>query len=271
MADGASPVGRPIVGKIRTDDEHADFLQYHLTVIRQKQSVVEAAKGPVEEAKAKLSEANEDLTKAFNAAKADLGRGYTRKYLDSLLLDGREKITAQIEFERMRARDKAILGQPVFGLQPELFPGEETPTAARDEMAWRQEGFQRGLNGELDELRDGDPPEFHQAIMAGFREGQELAQARYLRGAEAKRAAASVDANAEVKDLNSNLPEPGTPEHEAMLDASAKLARETLGEGGEPTPEAAQEAAAIERAKASLGVKEKKPARRSASIPAGVH
>jgi hypothetical protein len=245
MADDAG-AARPMVGKIRGEQDHADLLTYHMACIRQAKAAVETAQGPVDEAKADLADANEALTKAFNAAKSDLGRHYSRKYLESLELDGREKTTTLVERETIRARDKAILSQPVYGVQPELFPGAETPTAARDEMAWRNEGVLRGLRGALEELQPGDPPEFHQVIMEGYREGQEITQQRYLRGQELKKAQETPDAGAEVKDLNKALPEIGTPEHEAMLEASAKLARESLDAigSGEPEGEAPTEKAA---------------------------
>lgn len=233
MPDDASPAGRPMVGKITTDDDHANLLGYHMTVIRQAEAKVMTAKGPVDEAKAVLSEANEELTKAFNSAKGDLGRDYTRKYLEGLLLDGREKSTVLVRRETMRARDKVILNHPVFGVQPELFPGAETPTAARDEMSWRHEGFLRGQRGDLQELQDGDPPAFHQAIMKGFEEGQELAQARFLRAQQAKTAAETPDAAAPTVNLNAD-PEPGSPDAEANIEQSVERAKESLGVPAKP-------------------------------------
>lgn len=249
MADDASPAGRPMVGKIRSEDQHADLLGYHITVLRQEQTKVDAAKVPVDEAKVALAEAQEEQTKAFNAAKGDLGRHYTRKYLESLLLDAKERSTTLVERETIRARDKVILNQPVFGVQPELFPGAETPTAARDEMAWRNEGVMRGLRGDIRELQDGDPPEFHQVIIAGFREGQDITQARFLRAQEAKAAAETPDAGAAPVNLN-DAPEPGSPEAEAALEESEAKARESLGA---PKPKGAIEPAPSKR------------------VPAGVH
>lgn len=233
MADDGA---RPLVGKIKSEQDHADLLTYHLSLIRQADAAVETAKGPVADAKAVLSDKQEDLTKAFNAAKADLGRGYSREYLGGLLKDGRQKITAQVDFEKMRARDKVALGQPVFGQQAELFAGEETPVEAKDEMAWEAEGYIRGLRGALDEIQDGDPPRFHQAVMRGYEQGQRATQERVQRAMEAKKAAETPNAGEQARALN-DIPEPGTPEHEAALEASAKLARESLdkigdGQGG---------------------------------------
>jgi hypothetical protein len=278
MADDASPAGRPMVGAIKSEQDHADLLTYHITVITKAQAAVEAAKGPVDEAKAELGDKNEALTKAFNAAKADLGRHYTRKYLDGLILDGRARSTVLVEQEKIRARDKAILNQPVFGVQAELFPGEETPLEARDEMSWRHEGFLRGMRGDLEEIQSGDPPRFHQAIMLGFEEGQELAGARYLRAQQLKQRAESPDAGAAP--MNLNEPEPGTPEAEEAEEASVDRARvslEAMGQGGaeEPAGEGADgfEApeAELEAQKPRAAVKDRKAGATSGAKPAAVH
>jgi hypothetical protein len=238
MADDAS-AARPMVGKIRGEQDHADLLTYHMAVIRQAKAKVETAQGPVDEAKADLASANEELTKAFNAAKGDLGRHYSRKYLEALELDGREKTTTLVERENIRARDKAILSQPVYGVQPELFPGAETPTAARDEMAWRNEGVLRGLRGALEELQPGDPPEFHQVIMAGYVEGQEITQQRFLRAQELRRAESQPNAGAAP--VNLDPPEPGSEAHELAEKAAIGRARESLEAMGKAGPDAGGE------------------------------
>jgi hypothetical protein len=221
---------RPAVGKIRNEQDHGDLLSYHLTLIGRAQTAVDAAKIPVAEAKADLSDANEDLTKAFNAAKGDLGRGYTREYLGGLIADGRKKITEQVNHEQMRARDKALLNQPVFGVQAELFPGEETPLEAKDEMAWEAEGYQRGRRGDLEELQPGDPPRFQQAIMRGFEAGQKTTMERFARAEALRLAEQTPDAEAEAVSLNE--PEPGTPEAKEAEGASIDRAKESLAAMG---------------------------------------
>lgn len=230
MADDAS--ARPMVGKIKSDQDHADQLTYHLAVLRGEKAKVATAKAAVDEAKVPLADAQENLTKAFNQAKADLGRGYSRKYLDALEEDGRQKISALIEVEKQRARDKLALNQPVFGQQPELFPGAETPQETKDEMAYEAEGYLRGLRGALDELQDGDPPRFHQAIMRGFQTGQTEAQARYLRAHELKQAAENPNAGAAAVNLND--PEPGTVEAEANVEEAIAKAKASLGVPAKP-------------------------------------
>jgi hypothetical protein len=271
MPDDAG--ARPMVGKIKSEQDHADLLTYHMAVIRAAEAAVETAKGPVTEAKAELSDKQETLTKAFNAAKADLGRGYSREYLGGLAKDGRQKITALVDFEKQRARDKLSLNQPVFGQQPELFPGAETPAEAKDEMAYEAEGYLRGLRGAIDEIQDGDPPRFHQALMRGFDAGQKEAQARYLRAQELKAAAETPNAAEAPKDLNT--PEPGTVDDEVNIEASVDRAKESLaamsgaGETGDAFETPAAELAAQRPRRA---IKDAKAGATSgAAAPAGVH
>lgn len=231
-----TPPPRPMVGRIQSDQEHGDLLTYHLTVIRQELAKVETAKGPLEEAKAEVSDANENLTKAFNTAKGDLGRGYTRKYLEGLVADAKLKVRELVELENQRARDKIILNQPVFGQQPELFNGAETPTAARDEMMWEMEGYQRGRRGDLDELQDGDPPTFNQAIMRGFRAGQAATMEEYARGAELRKAAETPNVEPPV-----NLDDSEKDEEDDLDDAADRLKASGFMEtgGGDAEPDAA--------------------------------
>lgn len=244
MADSSTPAARPMVGRVRSEQDHADLLSYHMTEIRLKEAAVEVAKGPVTEAKAVLSDKQEELTQAFNAAKADLGRHYSREYLGLLLKDGRQKITTLVEIEKIRARDKIALNQPVFGQQAELFPGAETPSLTRDEMAWEAEGYQRGLRGDLEELQSGDPPEFHQAVMRGYEEGQKVQRERYQRAMELRQRESAPAAGGETPDLNAKPePEPGSPEAKAAERKSIQRAKDSLNNlGGEKT---AAEAAAV--------------------------
>lgn len=200
MADPAN--GRPQVGKVRSKEEHAALLTYHIAQIRTQRAAVERANGPVEEAKAELKEERDELSSRFDQAQIDLGRLYTRKYLEGLITDGDAKIRTLVEYEKMRATDKLALSQPVYGQQPELFPGDETPTAARDEMAWEAEGYHRGLRGDLEEIQQGDPPAFHQAIMRGYEEGQAKTRDRVAEAMALKQREGEPDAGQEAVDLN---------------------------------------------------------------------
>lgn len=219
-----------MVGRVRSEQDHADLLTYHMQCVRLAEAEVETARGPVQQAKAALSDKQEKLTQAFNAAKADLGRGYTREYLGGLLKDGRAKIRDLVSVEQMRARDKLVLNQPVYGQQPELFPGAETPTAARDEMAWEAEGYQRGLRGDLNELQEGDPPAFHQAVLRGYEQGQKVTGQRVARAMELKAREGNPEAGDDGRDLNAAAaePEPGTPEAKKKERESIRRAKQSL-------------------------------------------
>lgn len=223
MADSTTSAGRPLVGKIRSTEEHAALLSYHISQLRAQRASVETTKGPVEEAKAALAEQQDELSTRFDQAQIDLGRRYTRKYLESLITDGDAKIRDLVEHEKMRAQDKVILSQPVFGVQPELFPGEETPTAARDEMAWEAEGYQRGLRGDLEELQQGDPPTFQQAIMRGYEQGQKVTRERVAQAMELKKREGEPEAGQQAVDLNAG--QDGALDPDTIEDEAEKLKR----------------------------------------------
>jgi len=228
MADPKS--GRPQVGKVRSKEEHAALLTYHIAQIRMQRAAVEKANGPVEEAKADLKEERDELSSRFDQAQIDLGRAYTRKYLEGLIADGDAKIRTLVEHEKMRATDKLALNQPVYGQQPELFPGEETPTAARDEMAWEAEGYHRGLRGDLEEIQSGDPPAFHQAIMRGYREGQAKTQERVAAAMELKQREGEPDASQEAVDLNGD----DALDPDVIADKADELARSSFMDRSAP-------------------------------------
>jgi hypothetical protein len=262
---------RPAVGKIRSQEEHAALLGYHIAQIRAQRAAVETAKGPVEEAKAALKERRDELSTRFDQAQIDLGRRYTRKYLEGLIADGDVKIRELVEHETMRARDKVILSQPVFGVQPELFPGEATPTAARDEMAWEAEGFLRGLRGDVEELQSGDPPAFHQAVMRGFREGQKVTGERIQQAMALKQREGEPDAQQQPVDLSPEEPEPGTPEAKAAERKAVRKAKESLekmGQAGDGFEASEDELSGQSTRKAVQAAREGDPGPAANKVPA---
>lgn len=225
-----SETARPQVGKILTQDEKDSLLEWHIKRIRDHEPVVEAAKLPVKEAKEDLTSAQEEHTKLFNAAKVDLGRGYTREYMQSLINDSRTKARDLVEIETRRAHDKQVLGQPVFGAQPELFPGSETPQETKDELAWEAEGYMLGRRGALKEVPEGCPERFVQSVLLAYGKGQEETQRRYLAGQEVIDRRANPDAGAEAVDLSAKEP---ADEDADLDDAAAKLKRSGFMERGE--------------------------------------
>jgi hypothetical protein len=207
-----------------TPEQHRQLLVHHMTKLRAKRSQIEELRAP-------LKDAQEEFTALVNEAKADLGKGYTRKYLTTLLEDSTTRLRNLLEEEERRARDREALGLPVFGVQADLFDSEATakmPAEARDEIAWEAEGYLRGRNGFLEAIPEGAPPRFHPTVLKGFERGQKAAQEDYLAGQELKNRQAQPDATAETKDLNAE-PEPGSPEAQRAERKSIARAKESLG------------------------------------------
>lgn len=195
---------RPMVGKILSQEDKDNLLNFHIEQIAGQEAKTDAAKAPVTEAKAALSEQQEQLTALYNAAKADLGRGYTRQMMQGLVKDRSTPIKELVAAENLRASAKLALGQPVFGQQPELFPGGETPAATKDDMAWEAEGYARGRRGALDPIA-GVPPALHQAVMIAYEAGQTETQRRFLAGQKivAERAQPSTEAPVDLSGAKS--------------------------------------------------------------------
>ncbi len=212
-------------GSLSTE-EHRQLLIHHITKLRGLGRLVEDAREP-------LKAAQEDFTAQVNAAKADLGKGYTRKYLLRLLEDGQSGVRDQVTDENRRARDRAALGLPVFGVQADLFDNGASPIETRDELQYEAEGYLRGRNGALQEVPDGTPPRFHQAVMRGYAAGQAATQADLLAAAEliAKREQPSTD-----EPVNLNTEE---DEDEVIDEKVRKLRRSDFMKKGAEAPEAA--------------------------------
>lgn len=190
-------------------EEHSQLLVYHTDRLRVAQRAVDKAKEP-------LKDAQEELTARFNEAKADLGKGYSRKYLTSLLEDVTAQTRDQVTEEQRRAEDRATLGLPVFGKQMDLFGAgaAKMPEEARDELFYEFEGFKRGRNGTLEEIPEGCPPRFHQAVLKGYAAGQKATQEDLLAAAELKAKMGQPDAGeGDEPDLNA------TPDPEAQEEA----------------------------------------------------
>lgn len=220
--DGMAPKGAAAGNTREKEERHAHLLNLHVRDIRLALAKVEEARGP-------LTEAQEALTAAYNAAKAELGKGYTRKYLSQLVEDTKARARDQVAEEARRMRDRVALGLPVHGVQQDLFSFDNpaTPDEAKDELAAEAEGYLRGRRGDLKIIQDGDQPRFHQAIQRGFDRGQRETQAEVEAAMLAKKAMASPDPDAEPKNLNP--PEPGTPEAAAAERKSVRRAKESLG------------------------------------------
>ncbi len=167
----------PMPTGIRSTEQHKQLLVHHVTKLRSQIRVVEKAREP-------LKAAQEDFTALVNAAKADLGKGYTRKYLTRLIEDVQAGVRDQVAEETRRARDREALALPVFGVQADLFDNGKAPVETRDALAWEAEGYLRGRNGVLQEVPDNCPERFQQAVMRGYEAGQAQTQADLVAAAE---------------------------------------------------------------------------------------
>lgn len=257
MADGAGAVAPKSKTK-RSGEEHRQLLTHHMSKLRAKQAEINDLRAP-------LKDAQEEFTALVNEMKADLGKGYTRKYIVGLLEDASTRLRNLLEEEERRARDREALGLPVFGIQADLFAtaaSTTTPDEAKDEVFYEAEGFMRGRNGLLQEVPDGTPPRFHQAVMRGFQKGQELTQEDFVAGAKLREAQAEPDAGAEAKDLDA--PEPGTAEAHAAQDASVRRAKKSLAAMGQGN--GAERSGATEPELAA-----QKGRAAAARVPEGVH
>jgi len=220
----------------KSAEEHRQLLTHHMSKLREMLPQIEEVKG-------ELKVLQEEFTARVNQAKADLGKGYSRKYLMGLLEDATSRLRDLMAEEERRARDREALGLPVFGVQADLFgaAGAGTPEEARDEVFWEAEGYMRGRNGAMEEIPDGTPPRFHQAVMRGFAAGQKATQDDFLAAQEIIKRRGEPQADAQPENLNEEEPEPGTPEaarkeREAVRKAKAGL--DALG-AREPAEEAA--------------------------------
>jgi hypothetical protein len=211
----------------RSDEEHRQLLTHHMSKLRTKRAEIEDLRAP-------LKEAQEDFTALVNEAKADLGKGYTRKYLTTLLEDATSRLRDLLAEEERRARDREALGLPVFGVQADLF-GEATakmPDEARDEIMWEAEGYMRGRNGLLQEIPDGCSPRFQPAVLRGYERGQKGTLEDLAAADEMKKRQAEPDAAQAPVNLNA-APEPGSPEAAAAERKSVAKAKESLSKLGD--------------------------------------
>jgi uncharacterized protein YhaN len=194
-------------------EEHRQLLTHHMSKLRAKRAEVEELKAPVKEAQ-------EEFTALINEAKADLGKGYTRKYLTTLLEDSSTRLRNLLEEENRRARDREALGLPVYGLQADLFDNEQTakmPEEAKEERFWEAQGFLLGREGKLNVIPDGCPPRFHQTVFRAAEKGQELTQADFIAGQELRQRQATPEAT-ETADLAGS----DEPDQEEVLDEKVR-------------------------------------------------
>lgn len=172
------------------------LLVHHIGLLRAQAKQVELLREP-------FKAAQEDFTALVNGAKADLGKGYTRKRLMVLLEDVSTRLRDLLQEEEQRARDRVALGLPVYGQQADLFGDERTPQAARDLMTTEADGYLSGRRGD-----DPSPPkdvpggDFTQAWMKGYHEGQRVIAEQMAKGKAVAAGRGQPDADAAPVDLS---------------------------------------------------------------------
>lgn len=234
-ADTATPKsnGKATAKTALTPEQHRQLLTLHMGKLRGKAAQIEDLRVP-------LKDAQEEFTAMVNEAKADLGKGYTRKYLMTLLEDTTTRLRNLIQEEERRARDREALGLPVFGVQADLFDNAATaqmPVEARDEMMWEAEGYLRGRNGALQEIPEGAPPRFHPTILKGYERGQKATQEEIVAAAELKKTLAEPAADQTPVELNT--PEPSLDEELAAERKAIRRAKDSLAAMGAAANEVA--------------------------------
>lgn len=145
-----------------TDDEKSALLNHHLTKLRAQKKVVD-------ELVSKLVGERQTMSGLFLDAKKD-GK-WQRKELNELLIDGAARTRDLVAAEERRRWLRQAAGLPVGG-QLELFGGPETPTEAKDELAFESDGYLAGRRGD-----DPTPPKdvdarFHPSWTKGWHAGQ---------------------------------------------------------------------------------------------------
>jgi len=146
-------------------EDHAALLNHHIGRLRAQQSKVELARAPFDAER-------QALTDLINAAKSDLGKGYTRKRLSALLEDFGARVRNLMQEEEQRAQDRIALGLPVYGLQADLF-GSTAPQEQRDEFTFEADGYGAGRRGDEPTPPADVPERFVQLWMKGYHKGQE--------------------------------------------------------------------------------------------------
>lgn len=168
-----------------TREEKAALLQHHVGELRKLEAQVEVVRAP-------FKAAQEAVTKAFHAAKAELGSNYSRKYLAGLMEDFGARLRNVAAVEEQRFQDRVALGLPVFGKQMDLFGDAKTDTE-KDAIAAEADGYMAGRRGD-DAAPPSDVGPLTQPWLVGWHKGQEetakqVASAMEVRARKTKAAA----------------------------------------------------------------------------------
>lgn len=214
-----------------TREERRALLSHHInTRLRPALAAIEEARVPFDAAK-------ENFTALVNEAKADLGKGYTRKRFMALLEDLGSRLRDLLTEEQQRFEDRVDLGLPVFGQQVDLFGGPETPQEKKDEAFWFAEGALAGRRAGERKGPEGCPPRMDQDYLRGYDAGQAEVGHLFIEASDliAKRGQPSDAAPVNL----APEPEPGTEEAKSAERKSIAKAKDSLASMGAANEQAA--------------------------------
>lgn len=152
------------MARILNREERAALLQKHILDLRKGEAEVEKARVP-------FKAAQDAQTSRFNTAKADLGKRYTRKYLQGLVDDFGAKTRDLAALEVQRFEDRTDLSLPTFGEQRDMF-GSAASDTERDAIAADIDGYRAGRRAD-DPTVPAEFSAFASQWMAGWHKGQE--------------------------------------------------------------------------------------------------
>lgn len=152
--------------------------------------------------------------------------GYTRKEFEAQVIANFDKSEEELIADAKRVA--ALQRQAGLRSGEQLDLVERINDTVDDAIAAEAQGYRAGRRADEPKPPAEMNPIFHGDFMRGYTRGQEV-------NAKAEAMAAEILARpkpgemAPAEEPSSTIPEPGTPEHDAALRASEKLARESLG------------------------------------------
>lgn len=205
-----------------TREEKAALKNYHVRKLLAGAARIETVRGPFDEAKV-------ELKALFDQAKADLGKGYSRKYLTRLMEKVGSTARDLVKEEAQRFEDHTDLALPVFGAQTDMFggKGDTMPQEAKDEFTFEAEGYLVGRRAGERVVSEGCPPRMHSSFLKGYDKGFDESAKMFAKGGEISAAQSAPEPEVE--------PEPPAPDFDPAKEA-AKLKAAGFTDGAPQSP-----------------------------------
>jgi hypothetical protein len=148
--DGAPAQEGHNSGGMSADDKR-HLLLAHVADIRRQVAELDRIK-------AESAEASKELGDRYRLAKIELGKTYSRKFIEREILEPLDRLRegGQRQYDEERAFARETFGFP-SGPQGELFANVEEDTAA-EQARWGEAGYQAGLQGLDRDAPDRCPP-----------------------------------------------------------------------------------------------------------------